>query len=162
MKEAAMKQQAVIHHTFVIERNYAAAPEQVFAALSNPAKRQRWLLEGQNHALESFEMDFRVGGHERGVMRFGPDTPFPGTLLTREGDFLDIVANERVVSASALSMGDKRFSVSLETFELLPTENGTDLIFTFQAAYFECADGPEMREDGWRKLLEKLDAELAH
>jgi uncharacterized protein YndB with AHSA1/START domain len=156
-----MKVQSVIHNTFVLERSYQATPEQVFAALSDPAKRQRWLMEGQNHALESFEMDFRVGGHERGVMRFGPQTPFPGTLLIREGDFQHIVANERVVSSSSMTMGEKRFSVSLETFELLPAERGTDLIFTFQAAYFENADGPEMREGGWRKLLEKLDTEIA-
>ena len=156
-----MKEQAVIHNTFVIERSYPATPEQVFAALSNPAKRRRWLFEGQSHELESFEMDFRVGGHERGVMRFGPQTPFPGTLLTRTGDFRDIVANERVVSSSSMTMGDKRISVSLETFELLPTERGTDLIFTYQAAYFEGSGGPEMRQDGWRKLLEKLGAEIA-
>jgi len=157
-----MKEQAVIHNTFVIERSYAATPEQVFTALSNPAKRRRWLFEGQNHAVESFEMDFRVGGHERGVMRFGPDTPFPGTLFTRDGDFRDIVANERVVSACTLAIGEKRISISLETFELLPTERGTDLIFTYQAAFFEGSDGPEMRQGGWRRLLGKLDAELAH
>jgi uncharacterized protein YndB with AHSA1/START domain len=156
-----MKEQSVIHNTFVIERSYPATPEQVFAALSNPGKRRRWLFEGQNHEVVSFEMDFRAGGHERGVSRFGPKTPFPGTLLTREGEFKDIVPNERVVSASAMAIADKRISVSLETFELLPTEKGTDLIFTYQTAFFEGADGPEMRQDGWRKLLEKLGTELA-
>ena len=157
-----MNKQAVIHNTFVIERSYEATPEQVFAALSNTAKRRRWLLEGQNHEVESFEMDFRVGGHERGVLRFGPKTPFPGTLFMREGDFRDIVANERIVSSSSMAIGEKRISVSLETFELLATDKGTDLIFTNQTAFFEGADGPEMREAGWRKLLGKLDAEIAH
>jgi uncharacterized protein YndB with AHSA1/START domain len=112
--------------------------------------------------VESFEMDFRVGGHERGVLRFGPQTPFPGTLFAREGEFQDIAPNKRVVSTSAMKIGDKLISVSLETFELLATDRGTDLIFTHQAAFFEGADGPEMREGGWRKLLEKLEAELAH
>jgi hypothetical protein len=45
---------------------------------------------------------------------------------------------------------------------VLLTEKGTDLIFTHQAVFFEGADGPEMREGGWRRLLEKPDAELAH
>jgi uncharacterized protein YndB with AHSA1/START domain len=157
-----MKVQSVIHNTFVIERSYPATPEQVFAALSDTAKRRRWLHGGQNHEVESFEIDFRVGGHERGVLRLGPNTPFPGILLTRAGDFQDIVPNERVVSASSMTIGDKRISVSLETFELLPAERGTDLIFTHQTAFFEGADGPEMRQDGWRKLLEKLGAEIAH
>jgi hypothetical protein len=43
----------------------------------------------------------------------------------------------------------------------LPTEKGTDLIFTEQAAFFEGADGPQMREAGWRELLEALARELA-
>ena len=34
-------------------------------------------------------------------------------------------------------------------------------MFTEQAAFFEGADGPQMREDGWRKLLDQLAAELA-
>jgi hypothetical protein len=46
--------------------------------------------------------------------------------------------------------------------EFLPTQQGTDLIFTEQAAFFEGADGPEMREEGWHKLLEHLAKELAH
>jgi uncharacterized protein YndB with AHSA1/START domain len=155
-----MKEPSVIHNTFVIERSYPATAEQVFAALSDPAKRRRWLLEGSNE-VESFEMDFRVGGHERGVIRFGPNTPFPGTLLTREGDFQDIVPGRRVVNASSMKIGDKRISVSLATFDLLPTDKGTDLIFTHQTAFFEGADGPEMRKGGWVKLLGKLEAELA-
>jgi uncharacterized protein YndB with AHSA1/START domain len=155
-----MKEQSVIHNTFVIERSYTAIPEKVFAALSDPASRRKWLLEGQNHQVESFEMDFRLGGRERGVLRFGPNTPFPGTLFIRDGEFRDIVANERIVSASGMSIGDKRISVSLETFEVLTTEKGTDLVFTNQTAFFERADGPEMRKAGWRKLLEKLDAEI--
>jgi hypothetical protein len=43
----------------------------------------------------------------------------------------------------------------------VPAEQGTELIFTEQAAFFEGADGPQMREEGWRKLLESLAQELA-
>jgi uncharacterized protein YndB with AHSA1/START domain len=57
-------------------------------------------------------------------------------------------------------MEDKCFSISLGTVELVPSEKGTDLILTFQSAFLEGADGPEMREAGWRGLLEKLAAEL--
>lgn len=39
-------------------------------------------------------------------------------------------------------------------------EGGTKLIFTEQAAFFEGGDGPQMREDGWRQLLERLSQEL--
>jgi hypothetical protein len=38
---------------------------------------------------------------------------------------------------------------------------GTDLICTHQGAFFEGADGPQMREAGWRSLLDKLSKSLA-
>lgn len=155
-----MKEQSIIHHTFVLERSYAVSPERVFAALSNPAQKRRWLVEGGRNDVVAFETEFRVGGKEKAVVRFGADTPFPGTLLTRDATYQDIVAANRVVMASAMTIGDKRISVSLETFELLATDKGTDLIFTHQAAFFEGADGPQMREDGWIKLLGKLAEEL--
>jgi uncharacterized protein YndB with AHSA1/START domain len=60
-----------------------------------------------------------------------------------------------------MSLGDTRISASQATVELLATENGTDLIFTEQGAFFEGADGPQIREAGWRQLLEKLASELA-
>jgi len=43
---------------------------------------------------------------------------------------------------------------------LLPAGSGTDLVFTHQGAYFEGADGPEMRKGGWESLLNKLVKEL--
>lgn len=42
-----MKKQSVIHNTFVIERSYPATPARVFAALSDPAKKRRWMEDMQ-------------------------------------------------------------------------------------------------------------------
>ena len=75
--------------------------------------------------------------------------------------YQDIVPNRRIVFAYTMTIGDRRMSASLATFEFVPADQGTDLIFTQQGAFFEGADGPQMREEGWRKLLEKLAAELA-
>jgi uncharacterized protein YndB with AHSA1/START domain len=47
------------------------------------------------------------------------------------------------------------------TIEFLATETGTDLICTHQSAFFEGSDGPQIREAGWKALLEKLGKELA-
>ena len=156
----ATAEQAVVHNTFVIERSYPVRPERVFAAFADPAKKRRWFAEGHHHEVEQFEMEFRVGGAERTLYRFGAGTPFPGTGLSNEGTYQDIVTNSRIVLASNMSLGDKRISASLATFELVPTEKGTDLIFTDQAAFFEGADGPQMREAGWRTLFDKLATEL--
>ncbi len=60
-----------------------------------------------------------------------------------------------------MTMGGKRISSSLVTIEMLPTDKGTDLICTHQGAFYEGADGPKMREGGWRKLLDNLETQLA-
>ena len=154
---------SVVHGTFVIERSFPAAPERVFAVLADPARKRRWFAEeGEGQTVEAFEMDFRVGGSERARFRFKEGTPFPGTALTSDGTYLDIVDGRRIVIGSTMTLGSKCISASLLTFELLGTQEGTDLIFTHQGAFFEGADGPKMREEGWQKLLGQLAEEVSH
>jgi uncharacterized protein YndB with AHSA1/START domain len=106
-------------------------------------------------------MDFRVGGAERFQYRFKEGTPFNGVVLTNEGSYQEIVPNRCVVTASSMTLGGKRISAALVTIELLPNGHGTNLICTHQGAFFEGSDGPQMREAGWRKLFDRLTAELA-
>jgi uncharacterized protein YndB with AHSA1/START domain len=146
---------SVTHGTFVIERNYPVAPERVFAAFSDPAKKHRWFVDDEASGVEDFGMDFRVGGVER--KRFSNKYG----VFTNDTVYLDIVPDRRIVFAYTMSMGDRRFSSSQATVELLATEKGTNLIFTDQGAYFEGSDGPKMRQDGWQVLLESLAKELA-
>ena len=160
-EEIVMEEQTVIHSTFVIERSFARSPERVFSAFADATKKRRWYAERETNAVEDYESDFRVGGAERLRYRMGKDTPFAGAALTNEGSYLDIIPDRRIVSASTMALGDKHISSSLITVELLPTDKGTDLIFTHQGAFFEGADGPQMREAGWRSLLDRLTAELA-
>ena len=155
-----MQEQSVIHNTFVIERSYPVPPGRGFAALSDPAKKRRWFVDGGGNKVEYYEMEFEVGGKERA--RFFHAGPMKGIPFTNEGTYHDIVPDRRVVLASTMSMGEKRISSSLTTFELLTAESGTDLIFTHQGAFFEGSDGPEIREGGWRILLERLATELAN
>jgi len=150
-----LAERLVTHGTFVIERNYPVAPERVFAAFSDPAKKHRWFVDDEASGVEDFGMDFRVGGVER--KRFSNKYG----VFTNDTVYLDIVPNRRIVFAYTMSMGDRRFSSSQATVELLATEKGTNLIFTDQGAYFEGSDGPKMRQDGWQVLLESLAKELA-
>ena len=150
---------SVVHNTFVLERHYPAAPERVFSALSDPARKRRWF--GGGHNVETFDMDFRVGGAERTSSRMGNHTPFPGAVLATDAVYLDIVPGKRVVMASNMTLAGRTISAALATFELLPNGDGTDLVFTHQAAFFEGADGPEMRKGGWEKLLASLATELS-
>lgn len=151
-----MKPRSVTHATFVIERNYPASPERLFAAFSDPAKKRRWFAGDKDFEPEAFEMDFRVGGSERSSFRAQGVTCTNGTV------YRDIVPNRRIVIAYTMTLGDQRISSSHATVELLPVAHGTDLIFTEQAGFFEGADAPQMREEGWHKLLDHLAKELAN
>jgi uncharacterized protein YndB with AHSA1/START domain len=157
-----MKQPSVIHNTFVIERSYPKPPETVFAAFQDPVKKRRWFGEGDHHSIESFEMDFRVGGVEKAAYVLKEGTPFPGVLIVHDGAYLDIVPNRRIVTASSMSFAGSRISASLVTIELVPTATGTDLICTHQGAFYEGADGPQIREAGWQSLFDRLAAELTN
>jgi uncharacterized protein YndB with AHSA1/START domain len=154
--EKIMKERTVTHGTFVIERSYPVTPQRVFAAFSDPVKKQRWFADPDEAPVEEFQMDFRVGGKE--LKRFKVQIGF---ICTNNTVYLDIVPNSRIVFAYTMSAGDRRFSPSQATVEMVTTEKGTDLIFTEQGAYFEGSDGPQMREGGWRQLLNQLEGELA-
>jgi uncharacterized protein YndB with AHSA1/START domain len=156
-----MTERSVTHDTFVLERSYSATPERVFAAFADPAKKRRWFIEGHNNEVEQYEMAFHVGGVERTRVRFSESSPLPGAICSNETLYQDIVPNRRLIFSSTMAINSRSISATLVTVELLPSEAGTDLILTHQAAFFEGADGPEMRQAGWRGLLDKLTAELA-
>ncbi len=154
-------QEPIVHNTFTVERTYPTSPERVFTAFAEAAEKVHWYAAGDMRAVEEYSLDFRVGGAERLRARLKPGTPFPGAVLFYDNRFEDIVPNERIVMTSTMTFADKRVSSSLETFEFQAAAEGTNLVFTHQAAFFPGSDGPERREAGWRVLLDRLGAELA-
>jgi uncharacterized protein YndB with AHSA1/START domain len=152
----------VVHGSFTVERRYPAAPARVFAACADPLLKKSWFAESDTHEIIAFESDFRVGGAERLTYRFGPDTPFPGVKLTNEGVFHDIVNQQRIVTSSRMAIAGSPISVALETIEIGEVGGETRLTCTFQGVFFEGSDGPAMREQGWRDLLDRLGRTLVH
>ena len=146
---------STIHDTFVIERSYPHSRERLYAALSDPAAKERW-YSAERSGVTRFEMDFRVGGAERQHYALGSDAPYPGFVIENEGQFEDIVPWQRIVLTSSTTFGGNRISTALITFELADEGTGSKLTLTHQAAFYDGADGPEMRRAGWETLLDRL------
>lgn len=141
----------VVHASFTIERSYAASPARVFAAFADPAQKRRWFAEGEGWEVERFDVDFRVGGHERSRFRFQGGPP-----ITNDSVYQVIQPNECIILAYAMAIDATPLSGSLLTMEFVPEGTGTKLVFTEQGAYLDGKDGPINREKGSRELLETL------
>ncbi len=151
---------STVHDTFVIERHYPHSRERLYTALSDPGIKRRW-YSAERSGVMDFEMDFRLGGAETQHYTLSDDTPFPGALIVNDGRFEDIVPGERIVLTSTTTFRDARISTALITYELADAEGGTLLTLTHQCAFYEGADGPEMRRGGWETLLDVLAKTLA-
>ncbi|MBW4043804.1 MAG: polyketide cyclase [Acidobacteria bacterium] len=151
----------VVHATCVVERSFSKPVSVVFEALSEPDKVRRWMAGGSHSELIEFQCEFLEGGKQVVKYRMGPESPIPGAVITNEARFQHIVSGERIVTASTMKMGDRIFSASQVTFELVPNKGGTDLFITHQGAFFEGSDGPARREHGWNVLADNLASVIA-
>jgi uncharacterized protein YndB with AHSA1/START domain len=150
----------VVHATSVVERSFSQRPSVVFQALSEADKVRVWMGPGEGSDIIDFQCDFREGGLQVLKYRMGPESPIPGVVISNEARFACIAPDERIVTASTMKRDGWIFSASLVTFELLPTEKGTDIVITHQGAFFEGSDGPAIRAQGWNVLADRLAAVL--
>ncbi|MBE1443780.1 SRPBCC family protein [Paenibacillus sp. OAS669] len=143
-----MSERFVKHATFVIEKTYAASPERVYHAWSNPAAKAKWFSKPDI-------FDFQVGGRE-----YSSGGPPEGPVFTFDAIYQELVPEQRIVYTYTLDSDGKRFSVSTTTVELIQTSDGTKLIFTEQGAFFDGHDTPEIREHGTTIMLDALGKAL--
>ena len=150
-----MTERSARHATFVIARDYAAAPGRVFAAWADPRSKARWFVGPDDWRKSDHALDFRVGGRES--VSGGP----PGGPVHRyDAVYHDIVPDERIILGYDMRLDDRRISVSLATIEFKPAGRGTTLIYTEQGVFLDGYDDPAGREHGTRALLDKLEADL--
>lgn len=96
-----------------------------------------------------------MGGRE-----YSSGGPPEGPVFTFDACYQEIVPEERIVYSYTLDSDDKRISVSITTVELIPTEDGTKLVFTEQGAFLDGYDTPEVREHGTNEMLNALGKTL--
>jgi uncharacterized protein YndB with AHSA1/START domain len=149
-----------MHTEFTLERRLKTSPRHAFRFWSDKALKARWNDCHTDWILEKDEFDFRVGGNECKHWR----TP-EGQRLTFTAHYFDIVPAERIIYAYEMSLGENRFSASLVTITLVPSSEGTRMLFTEQAAILEGgADAIQQRrqgtEEGMDRLVELVKSEM--
>src|SRR5574338_462096 len=151
-----MTKRSTTHATFVIEREYKAAPAKVFDAFANPKSKAKWWGGPAGWVEQSpYQLDFRIGGTES--VAGGPPG---GTVHAYNAIYWDIVQNERIVTAYEMHLDNVRISVSLGTTEIKPNGSGAKLIYTEQGVFLDGYDDAGSRERGTQELFDKLDAFL--
>lgn len=151
-----MTKRSTTHATFVIERDYKAAPAKVFAAFADLKNKTQWFggPEGWD-VVSAHKLDFRVGGKES--VSGGPPG---GVIHSFSATFWDIVENERIVSSYEMHLDKQRISVSLATTEIKPNGAGSKLIYTEQGVFLDGYDDAGQREEGTQELFNRLGAFL--
>ena len=148
-----MTERSAVHADFTIERSYPVAPAKVFAAFTDGDARGIWMDDPdfKSDSETEYEMDFRVGGHER----FGGIAP-DGKPYSYDALYYDIVPGQRIVYSYEMYMAGERMSVSVATVQLTPEPDGTKLVYTEQGAFLDGIDKPELREEGTNWLMDNL------
>ena len=155
-----MTERSATHATFTIERSYPVPPARVFAAFADGDAKGIWMDDPdfKSDGETEYEMDFRVGGHER----FG--NTYQGVTYTYDALYYDIVPDERLVYSYEMYADGVRLSVSVATIEFAKTDDVTTLTWTEQGAYLDGIDGEDaarLREGGTSEMLDGLTKYLA-
>jgi uncharacterized protein YndB with AHSA1/START domain len=139
--------------SLVLQRVFAAPPEIVFAAWSDPTHVAEW-WHPKGFTTPVFEMDFRVGGRFRYGIRSARHDGWA------HGTYREIEAPHRIVFTFQWEGGPA--APQAETLITLTFEpRGDDTLLTFRQEPFASDAARHSHGQGWHQVLEHLDAFLA-
>jgi uncharacterized protein YndB with AHSA1/START domain len=134
--------------SLTLERHLKAPIEKVFKAWTSGEALKRWFGPGQNLSVPVADVDFRVGGRYRIVMRE------PGGEEHRVGGvYREIVPPTRLVFSWAWESTPDR--ESLVTVSLTEKDGGTQL--TLRHERFADAPARDRHQSGWAGTLDRLE-----
>lgn len=135
-----------------IERSFAASPEDVFDAWTSPEVMRRWLHPAPDWGTPEAEVDLRVGGEVRVVMR-RPD----GTQAQARGEYILIDRPHRLVMT--WTFDDDPSNEQLMELSFSEAGGSTNVLLVNSGISI---DGRrDAQEWGWRGCFDQLERELA-
>jgi uncharacterized protein YndB with AHSA1/START domain len=144
---------ATLQATLVFERTLPAPVDRVFDAFADPLRRAEWGTPSETATVIYDETDFREGGRDKFRCGAKSDPNIHG-----ETQYLDIVANSRIVSSETITVGGARLCVSLTTLELTQEGKETKLKNTTQLSSFIGQDMVNGFTTGTNAALDNLVA----
>jgi uncharacterized protein YndB with AHSA1/START domain len=139
------------NRTVRIERTFRAPAEAVFDAWTSEDVLRRWWHREQDWETTEAEVDLRLGGVVRVVMR-DPDTDF---AHGGRGTYTEIDPPTRLAFTWTWDGDTRRTLIELDFEE---TDGVTTVTFTHSGLWDE--EAVRSHEDGWRKLFDRLERTL--
>ena len=138
-------------HVVRVERTFAATAEQVFDAWTSPEVMRRWFHPGADWETPEADVDLRVGGRVRVVMR-RPD----GSEVEAQGEFLLVDRPHRLEMTWTFSDD----SANRQLIELTFSEVDGSTTVRLVNSGISTAERRDSQDWGWRGCLEQLELAL--
>jgi uncharacterized protein YndB with AHSA1/START domain len=135
-------------HVVRIERTFAASAEEIFDAWTNPEVMRRWLHPAPEWATPEAEVDLRVGGTVRVVMR-RPN----GTEVEARGEYTLIDRPRRLVMT--WTFDDDPTNEQLIELSFSESEGSTTVRLVNTG--ISTAERRDAQDWGWRGCLDELE-----
>jgi uncharacterized protein YndB with AHSA1/START domain len=139
-------------HVVRIERTFAASAEDVFDAWTSPEVLRRWLHPAPDWETPEVEIDLRVGGKVRVVMR-RPD----GTEVEARGEYTRIDRPRRL--AMTWTFDDDPANEQLMELTFAESDGSTTVLLVNSA--ISTSERRDAQAWGWRGCLDQLRLALA-
>ena len=135
-----------------IERTFAASAEDVFDAWTSPEVMRRWFHVASDWGTPEAEVDLRVGGRVRLVMR-RPD----GTEVEAQGEYTLIDRPHRLVMR--WTFDDDPANEQLIELSFSESEGSTTVLLVNSGISTD--ERRDAQDEGWRGCFDQLERELA-
>lgn len=141
--------------TVDISRIFAVPVAAAFAAWAGEAAQKVWGDPGPDWQMHFERFRFTVG--ESDLCHFGPKG---GPVYLNENRYLEITPERRIVYASLLRVEGVLNFAGIVTVTFERVDGGTRLRLVEQGTYFDGHDRVDDHREGWRSMLQAMDAYL--